>query len=179
MGLPIANVIILHFDLSMIVLRVAHIFSGTLWAGLLWYHALFVLPKVQAVAREDGGWVQTIAVRALQLMSVSGLITILSGIVLYAEISEGFSRGWIMTPRGVVLGAAGVVGILAVLDGWRVSCGVSHRLAPRKTVAHDAAEANPVREIRASADGKIRHAYRSAYLSAVALVGMAAFRYLQ
>ena len=178
MNLPVASVIILHFDLSMIVLRVAHIFGGTLWAGSLWYCALFVLPGMSALAAETGGRLPTTAVRALQFMNVSGLIAILSGMILYGEISAGFSRGWIMTPRGIVLGAAGVVGILAVLEGWRVSRAAARDLR-REGPAPDAVQIPPAREIRASAHGVIRSAYRSAYLGAIALVGMAAFRYLQ
>jgi len=146
--LPIAAIPLMHVDLSLILLRIIHILSGTLWVGVLWTLVLSGLVAREGRAADEPGTTQASHTRLLRYVNAAAVASVGSGLFLYWENSTGLSREWIVTPRGMVLTGAGLVGVVAAIDGWIFSRAAAGRL-------------------------------RAAYLSGLALTGMAASRYLQ
>ena len=176
MDLPTLTIAIMHFDLSAVVLRIIHILGGTLWAGLLWYQVLFVLPGVESLAQGADGWVQSVPPRLFQLMNMAAIVVLLSGVFLLWEISGGLSTRWMTTPRGIVLTTAGAVGMLSALQGWLFARAASMHMEQLCRAGAGHRGSRP--EIGPLAGKVVRAMYRTAYLVALALIGMAASRYI-
>ena len=169
-------------DLYMVVLRLIHIFAGIFWVGNVWYLVLFFLPRVKRFGPETGRIMQTMSAQPFPMsMTIAAVSVALSGILMYGNVSKGFSREWILTPTGIVLGIAGVLGILAVLEGFIVSRPAAERMAQLgRQAAAPGGPPNPaaMQEMQALSAKLERGVYRTAYVVGLIVVGMAIARYL-
>lgn len=169
-------------NVAMAVLRLIHIFGSVFWVGVVWYNALFGLPRARAFGADRGRIVQTLTAPPFpQSMTAASWATALSGILLYGIRSGGFSRAWMTTSGGMVLGLAGVLGLLVAVEGFVVQRPIGMRLAAlaRQTAAAGGPPGPAVaQEMQALSDRLERATYRGAYLLALAAIGMAVFRYV-
>src|SRR3990172_1148338 len=75
-------------DILMVILRLIHIFSAVIWAGLAFTMVLFITPVVQTMGAEGGKFMQRISSGKIFrrfVPSVAGL-TVLSGLIMYYRL---------------------------------------------------------------------------------------------
>ena len=167
-------------DILMVILRLIHIFSAVIWAGLAFTMVLFITPVVQTMGAEGGKFMQRISsgknFRSI-VPSVAGL-TVLSGLIMYYRLF-GFLAP-LNTGPGLALTVGGLAGILAMVDGIRLGRKQESMQALGEEI--DASGKLPTPEQAASlatlqeqvaASGAI-----SAILMVVALAGMTLSEYL-
>jgi len=166
----------------MAILRLIHIFGATFWVGVVWYNALFGLPRAKLLGADRGRIMQTMTAPPFpQYMTAASWATALSGILMYWNRSGGFSAAWLTSPAGIVLGAAGVLGLLVVLEGFFVQRPIGMRMAELgRQAAASGGSPNPavMQEMQALSGRLERATYRGAYLLALAAIGMAIFRHV-
>ena len=169
-------------NVVMVVLRLIHIFAGIFWVGTVWYFALFFLPRVKTFGQDTGRIMQTMSAQPFPAyMTTAAVLVALSGILMYANASAGFSGAWIATPAGIVLTLAAILGILAVLEAVLVSRPTAERMAQLgREVAASAGPPSPaVMQAMQALSAKLERAvYRTAYIVLVTVIGMAIFRYV-
>jgi uncharacterized membrane protein len=100
-----------------LVLRLAHVAGGIMWAGAALLMAGFVVPAAQG-AGADGFLPRLMGDRrAGMYMMATAIVTILSGIALYARMSALTQGGFAASDQGITLGIGGIAGVLALLTG--------------------------------------------------------------
>jgi uncharacterized membrane protein len=167
------------FNPGLIVLaRVLHVIAGIGWAGGTFMLAGVIVPMTSRYADEGfGRWAALISRRVGPMSGISGLLTVLSGIYLFAALHARDT-----SLSGLVLRAGALAALLAFAAGL-VSRATGRRLAavseaPAGAVA---APASPVllQEIaglrrRAALSSRV-----TAALLGLAVLSMALFRYVQ
>ncbi|MBI3978680.1 MAG: hypothetical protein HY331_10900 [Chloroflexi bacterium] len=117
-------------DLFVVTSRLVHISTGIYWVGAALVIAGFITPAVEAAGPEGGRFMQRLAQTRLPFsISLSSVLSALSGIVLYWWASAGLQGGWITSGRGLGFTLAGLVGILAASLGFAVSAPTAQRIA--------------------------------------------------
>lgn len=99
----------------MIVLRLVHIISGVFWVGAVLLVAWFILPSQSVLGQAAGVFMQELMMRRrlrLYLM-VTMILTILSGLVMYARLSMLTQGAWAASTTGRVLGVGALAAIIA------------------------------------------------------------------
>lgn len=116
-------------DTVMIILRFLHIVGGVIWAGGVFMLAAIIEPAVAATGAEGGKVMQRMAGpgKLLAYMTISAVVSLLAGAVMYWRDSSGFSGPWTTRPIGIVL----ALGALAALIGFFIGYLVSGKAAAR------------------------------------------------
>ena len=106
-----------------IVLRLIHILGGIFWVGAMILLAAFLLPTVRATGREGGRFMQTLMQQQhLQLyLGVAALLTVLSGITMYARMAAATHGAWAGSRPGIAYGVGAAAAILAAVFGGVIS----------------------------------------------------------
>lgn len=100
-----------------LALRLAHVAGGIMWAGAALLMAGFVVPAARG-AGADGFLPRLMGDRRAGLyMMATAIVTILSGIALYARMSALTQGGFAESDQGITLGIGGIAGVLALLTG--------------------------------------------------------------
>lgn len=101
-----------------IVLRLAHIVSGTLWVGAAIFIALFLEPTVRAAGAEGGRFMARLTSETPlpKYMSIASLLTVLTGVVLYG-LDSGFGLTWLSSREGLIFTFGSVAGLVAYVTG--------------------------------------------------------------
>lgn len=165
-------------DTLVIVLRILHIFSGVAWVGSLWMLVLFVEPTVRALGPDGGKFMNyLVTMRRYPLYAtVAALTTILAGLVLF-----GIKWGPVWsTPGGLTFLVGGLFGLAAGGVGGMVG-GTTRRLTTLGgEIAQQASAPTPqqLAELKALQDRLRQLSLLTAILSSVALLAMAAGRYV-
>jgi uncharacterized membrane protein len=104
-----------------IALRLVHIVGGSFWVGWVVYNALFLFPAVRD-AGPDGAKVSAgiMKRRFAEITPIVALLTIGSGVWLYARASVGFDAAYLRSAPGLAFGIGGAISMLAFLIGWFV-----------------------------------------------------------
>jgi len=91
-------------------LRLLHLALGMFWAGGTVLLGFWVVPSVVAAGPAGGAVMRGMVVdrKLPQVMTVSGILTILTGLRLY---QLRFSTAWLTTTEGIVLTLAGLIAI--------------------------------------------------------------------
>ncbi len=169
-------------NVVMVILRIIHVFAGIFWIGVLWYNVLFLSPRVKTLGQDRGRIMQTIAAPPFpQYITGAALATALSGILMFWYTSAGFDRAWLATSNGIVLAIGALLGLYVVVEGFIVVRPAGLRMAELgRQAASAGGPPNPVvmREMEKLSSTIERASARYAYLTALAVVGMVAFRYL-
>lgn len=159
-------------------LRLIHIFAGVFWVGASFFMVWVFTPAVET-AGEDGRRFQQRFMRDSRFspaMGVAGLLTTLSGLLLFWRVSAGFNPQWLMTKAGIALTIGGLAGLLASLHGGAVLGRHGARLAEiGKAITSAGGPPKPeqVQELQ-TLQGKIqRGSVISVILMCIALAGMA------
>lgn len=101
----------------MLALRLAHVAGGVMWAGAALLMAGFVVPAARG-AGADGFLPRLMGDRRAGLyMMATALVTILSGVALYARMAALTDGAFARTDQGITLGIGGMAGVLALLIG--------------------------------------------------------------
>jgi uncharacterized membrane protein len=102
-------------DAYIVTLRILHILGGVFWVGSALLFFFFIEPTVKATG-PSGGEVMghLVGKRKMPIViTISATITILAGVLLYWERSNGFDLDWIGTGTGLALTIGGVAAIVA------------------------------------------------------------------
>lgn len=105
--------------LIFLILRVAHIVAGILWAGGALALTLFVAPTMSAMGDAGKQFAGHLIgkTRFSLYMSVTGLTTVVAGSILYGIDSNWFQSAWMMSATGSVFGIGATFGIAAFVFG--------------------------------------------------------------
>lgn len=109
-------------DTYMVVLRMVHILAGAFWVGA----ALVVFVFLQPAAREVGPAAGPLMMHLAQkkrlpdiVLGAAG-ITILAGLLMYWQVSDGFDPDWIGSTYGVAITLGALSAIVAVALGGSI-----------------------------------------------------------
>ena len=103
----------------LILLRIVHIFAGTLWIGAAISYLFFFKPSVKAIGPAGSQFMQNLAERRkypLFMVSAS-LLTVLAGGILYWFSSNGFNAAWIASGPGIGFTIGSLAALVAFLVG--------------------------------------------------------------
>jgi uncharacterized membrane protein len=169
-------------DILMIVLRLIHIFAGTFWVGFAGFMLFFVTPTAQQLGPDGGKFMSGLLrlTRFPETMPAVAVLTLLSGLVMYYKVSDGFNSDWMGSSQGIVLSIGVVAGILAVGHGGST---IGQATSKLKALAQELAanQAPPTPE--QAAEMQRLQTYMGVHtriafgLMVVAVIGMAAARY--
>lgn len=104
-------------DVYLIFLRAVHIALAVFWAG-----GSFVMAGFHGFVIDAGDDERTLRRLAeyagvSQVIGVSGLFSVIAGLLLYWSVSGGLSSGWVQSPYGLTITVGAVAGILAFVAG--------------------------------------------------------------
>jgi uncharacterized membrane protein len=166
-----------------LVLRLLHIICGVYWAGTLMFLATLLQPSV-AEAGPDGARVTQALMRRrfLEIIPVMAILTILTGIELYRRASGNFSMDWISSGPGMSLTIGGIAALVAFTIGMSTLRPAAKRAGPLAQKAQGLPEGAEREALMAEVQRLRRRMAVGgrvvASLLLVAVVGMAAFRYV-
>lgn len=170
-------------NLVMVVLRVVHVFSGVLWVGATFVVAFFVLPTSKALGAEGGRFVQRLAGPAglSNMMNLAALLLLFSGLAMFAMITGQGAPGMMRSPSMMVLSVGALFGLLAVGHGFTAQRATAAKLAAlgqAVATSGGAPTAEQMQSLDALRDKLQRGNVASAWMQGIAVVCMAAERYL-
>lgn len=112
-----------------IILRLTHIFSGTIWVGSAIFMTLFLEPVVRAAGAEGGRVMNRLVTKTgfARYMIASSLLTVLSGIVLYG-LDASFNAAWMASREGIIFSLGSLAGLSAYATGLFVIAPTSQRI---------------------------------------------------
>ncbi len=167
----------------MIVLRVIHIVAGVFWAGTIMAIAWFLVPASQAMGQPGGAFMQQLMFRQRLRGFLGGamILTILSGLTMYAWLAMETDGAWARSRMGVTLGIGAVAGIIAGGIGAGVVGRVGQKMAALGATIQ-ASGSPPTDAQKAELESyqrRMRSAFRIiAVLLVIASITMAGARYL-
>ena len=105
-------------ELVRILLRTAHIFSGTLWVGAAIFITLFIEPTVRRAGIDGGRFMERLVTQTplVKYMTFFSLLTVLSGVALYG-IDSRLTLDWIMSREGIIFSIGTIAGLVAYATG--------------------------------------------------------------
>ena len=108
-------------DITMVVLRLVHLFSSVLWVGFTFGMVLFIAPSVEALGAEAQKFMQHFSQRSgvSRWMAISGGLSVLSGAWMYYRLFGPLAP--LNTGTGLALTVGSLAGILALLIGSQIS----------------------------------------------------------
>jgi len=116
-------------DVYVVVLRLIHIVSGVFWAGAAFFNVLLLEPAINdsgAEGQKTMGALMRLGM--VMVLTVAGVLTILSGLALYGRDSGGFQVSWIASPQGIVFTIGALAGIIGGALGGSMVGGSGRRL---------------------------------------------------
>lgn len=166
----------------MIGLRIIHIFSAVAWVGGNFLLVLVVSRGMRALGPEAGKFMGSLTGpgRLTQYMTITGVLTALSGLWMYWLVSGHLDRGWLESGPGVVLTAGAVAGILAWLHGTFALGPIARRMGElSQQIGESGGPPAPeqVEEMQSLRDRQATNSAVSIIIMSVALIGMSAAQY--
>ncbi len=165
----------------MVILRILHIAGGVFWAGATLFIVSFLFPAVQAAGPEGGKVMQRLTQGPYSRATAgAAAVTILSGLLLYLRDSAGLRAEWIGSAFGLTITIGALAAIITYAWGLLATKPAADRLGElsKAAVAGGApspAQAAEIQRLQAKLASSARLA---AYLLGVAVLAMAAARYL-
>jgi uncharacterized membrane protein len=113
-----------------IVLRLVHILAGIFWTGTMIMLAAFLLPTARATGPEGGRFMQYLMrQRRLQFyLGTAMLLTVLSGIAMYARMAAATHGAWAGSRPGIAYGVGAVAAILAAAIGGSIGSSAGRKM---------------------------------------------------
>jgi uncharacterized membrane protein len=117
-------------SLFSLVLRLTHILAGIFWVGVAFLMAGFILPTLRDTGPEGGRFMQQLMVRRRLpiFLGLAMLLTVLSGLIMYARLARATHGTWAGTPPGIAYGVGGLAAILAAVAGFAISGSAGRRM---------------------------------------------------
>ncbi len=114
-------------DISIIILRILHIFGAVFWVGAAWIGALFLEPTARALGPDGGKFMaHLLNVRKYaRYIMVAALVTLLAGLALFFILYGGSG---FRTATGMAFAIGGGIGLIAGICGGMISA-VSGRMS--------------------------------------------------
>ena len=170
-------------DWYVIVLRVIHIAAGVFWVGAAFVLFLFIQPSVRATGPAGQEFMGHLTTRKnLPLVVLlSGVVTVLAGLLLYWRASGGFDTAWISSGPGISFTVGGVAAIVTLALGLAVTKPSIDRMgALGQEIASSGGPPTPEQaaELQRLQARTVLVGRVSLVLLAVAVVAMAIARYL-
>jgi len=111
------------------ILRLLHILSAIFWVGSTLFITFFLEPTAESLGLEGGKFMQELIGRGISLaMGLAGLVTIGTGLWMYAPVSGGFNATVMLSSRlPLTLGA--LAGIAAMIVGMTVQSPTARKLS--------------------------------------------------
>jgi hypothetical protein len=163
-----------------ILLRLFHFLGGIFWVGTMILLAAFVLPTARAIP--DGGRFMQHLMRQRRLqiyLGVAMLLTVLSGITMYARMAAATHGAWAGSAPGIAYGLGGVAAILAAAIGGGVGSSAGRKLmAVGQTIGAGGPTAEQKAELARLQSRMSLGAWLAASLLIVSAGAMAIGRYL-
>lgn len=118
-------------DVTMIVLRLLHIFAGVFWAGAVFINEGFLLPTVRATGPVGGQFMRhLVSVKRYPIrIATSGIIVILTGLGMYWRLGSVSGGAWYRSRPAMVYGIGGLAAIVALAIGLTLIMRAANRLA--------------------------------------------------
>lgn len=162
-----------------IVLRLIHIFAGTIWVGAAFFNALFLEPAARAAGAEGGRFMERLVTKTpfVKYMTASSLLTVFSGVVLY-WLDSGLRLNWITSREGLIFTIGALAGLAAYATGQFVVGPTAARIG---ALGHEIAAGGPPTTVQMGQMSLLQaRAMRSGILElvlmTVAVAGMAGAR---
>jgi uncharacterized membrane protein len=113
-----------------IILRLIHILAGVFWVGTAFLLAGFLVPTMRATGREGGRVIQHLMQqqRLQMFIAIAMLLTVLSGVTMYARLAAATHGTWASTRPGIAFGIGGLAAILGAFAGAMISGAAGRRL---------------------------------------------------
>jgi uncharacterized membrane protein len=164
----------------LIVLRLAHIGGGILWAGSAILFLFLLIPTVRVVQDAGQKFMENFGPRFGKMMSIVTTVTIVAGALLYARFfASGFE--WIWTTKS---GLAFTIGALAGIISYVLGSAYLGKLQARVgALGATMAAANPPKPEQIAQMNQLQRTLMNVYrfdfaLLVIAIVTMAIARYL-
>lgn len=166
-------------EITTIILRVVHIFSGVFWVGAAWIGAIYLEPTARALGPDGGKFMaHMLRVRKYSLaIMIAAILTILAGLALFLM---RYSGAGMRTNAGIGFAIGGLFGILAGVTGGIVG-GASGRLGRLGAeIQQQGKPPTPEQQAQLTAlQNRMRTmGIATAVLTSIALLLMATARYL-
>lgn len=118
------------FLITITVLRIIHIVAGVCWIGGNIIQAAFLEPTARATAPEGGRFMEHLMFRGrfATFMSVSAILTIIAGTLLYWYRSGGQIAAWMTSGTGMAFTIGSVFGLVAAGIGFFVMAPTARQL---------------------------------------------------
>jgi uncharacterized membrane protein len=106
-------------ELYVILLRAIHILGGVFWVGAALIGTFFLGPAARSSGPEGYKFIETLMgrLRFQAAISVSAILTILAGFLLYARASGGFQLAWITSGVGLGFTIGALAALASFLEG--------------------------------------------------------------
>lgn len=117
-------------QILMMVLRLLHIGAGVFWVGSVFFLNFFAIPALQA-AGADGPRFTGLLMRGGRVQRAlihSGLVTIVSGLVIYWRFIAETEGAWARSTPAMGYGVGAIAAIIAFLIGITVNAPAARRL---------------------------------------------------
>jgi hypothetical protein len=101
----------------MIVLRAIHLLSGVFWAGSTFLLAGYSELVLGAKSDKEQLSKMVRYARMSQMVGLGGFLSLISGALMYWQVSGHLNLGWITGGQGLALTVGGLAGLGAVLAG--------------------------------------------------------------
>jgi uncharacterized membrane protein len=168
-------------DWYVIILRVLHIGAGVFWVGAAFVLFVFIQPSAKELGQPGQAFMGHLATRKRLplVVLVSGIVTVLAGLLLYWEASDGFDASWISTGPGIGFTVGGAAAIIAVVLGLIVTKPAIDRMgALGQAIAGGQPTPEQASELQRLQAKTVLVGRISLVLLALAVVAMATARYL-
>jgi hypothetical protein len=141
------------------------------------------MPAVTATGPEGGRFMQQLARtnKLPMVMTVVSSLSVIAGILLFWELSDGFQSAWMSSRHGIILSIGGTLAIIAWLEGFFITRPNALRLnklgqlIAKSGGPPDATQLNQINQYRQKIFSANNH---SAVLLAASVITMSIVRYL-
>ena len=106
-------------DPLQIALRLIHVFAGVFWAGTVFFLVRFLMPALAGSGAGGQTVLQQLATKQKLgiVVPITALLTVLSGLGMYARNVVGSSGVWSHSRPGITYGVGGLAAIIALIIG--------------------------------------------------------------
>ena len=108
-------------DVLVVALRLVHVVCGVLWVGFAVFTGLLLMPAIQESGPDGAKVVAALQRRGVMtIMPALAVLTLISGIWLYARDSAGWQPVFLTSAVGMTFGLGGVAALAAFAVGMTV-----------------------------------------------------------
>ena len=106
-----------------LILRILHVGGGVFWAGAVLFLSFYVFPAVVKAGPEGGKISQAIMTTNKMpiVLTIIALVTVISGLLLIWDLSNGFKAEWFTSKYGLALTIGGLTALIAFVQGQLVN----------------------------------------------------------